>query len=68
VQISMDGRGRAFDNIMIERLWRPVIYEEVFLTDYGHLFAARKSLDKYFRFNNERRRPTSLAKQTPAAF
>ena len=67
VQISMDGRGRAFDNIMIERLWRTVKYEEVFLKDYGHLFAARESLDQYFRFYNERRRHTSLAKQTPAA-
>jgi len=68
VQISMDGRGRAFDNITIERLWRTVKYEEVFLTDYGHLFAACESLDEYFRFYNERGRPTSLAKQTPAAF
>ncbi len=67
VQISMDDKGRAFDNIMIERLWRTVKYEEVFLKDYGHLFAARESLDEYFRFYNEGRRHTSLGKQTPAA-
>jgi len=52
---------------MIERLWRPVKYEEVFRKDYGHLFAARKSLEEYFRFSNERRRSARLAKQTPAA-
>jgi len=53
VQISMGGWGRAFDNITIERLWRTVRYEEVFLKDYRHLFAARESLDEYFRFNND---------------
>ena len=67
VRLSMDGKGRAFDNIMIERLWRTVKYEEVFLKDYGHLFAARDSLTEYFRFYNEERRHSSLAGQTPAA-
>ena len=67
VRISMDGRGRAFDNIMIERLWRTVKYEEVFLKDYAHLFAARESLEEYFDFYNEERRHSSLEKRTPSA-
>ena len=67
IRISMDGRGRAFDNIMIERLWRTVKYEEVYLTDYPHLFAARDRLDDYFEFYNEERRHSSLDGQTPAA-
>ena len=52
---------------MIERLWRTVKYEEVFLKDYQHFFAARESLGEYFTFYNDRRRHSSLAKQTPAA-
>jgi len=67
IRISMDGRGRAFDNIMIERLWRTVKYEEVFLRDYAHLFAARDSLGEYFDFYNEERRHSSLEGQTPSA-
>lgn len=67
VRISMDGKGRAFDNIMIERLWRTVKYEEVFLKDYGHVFEARVSLDEYFGFYNEERRHSSLGGRTPSA-
>lgn len=67
VRISMDGKGRAFDNIFIERLWRTVKYEEVFLKDYEHLFAARESLGEYFGFYNEERRHSSLEGRTPAA-
>lgn len=67
VRISMDGKGRAFDNIMIERLWRTVKYEEVFLKDYGHVFAARKSLGEYFDFYNEERRHSGLDGRTPSA-
>lgn len=67
VRISMDGKGRAFDNIMIERLWRTVKYEEVFLRDYGHVFEARASLDEYFGFYNEERRHSSLGGRTPSA-
>lgn len=66
VRISMDGKGRAFDNIFIERLWRTVKYEEVFLKDYGHFFAACESLGEYFRFYNEERRHSSLGGRTPA--
>jgi putative transposase len=67
VQISMDGKGRAFDNIFIERLWRTVKYEEVFLKDYEHPLAARDSLGEYFGFYNEERRHSSLEGRTPAA-
>ena len=67
VRISMDGKGRAFDNIMIERLWRTVKYEEVFLKDYGHVFEARENLGEYFEFYNEERRHTSLGRRTPSA-
>jgi len=67
VRISMDGKGRAFDNIFIERLWRTVKYEEVFLKDYGHFFAAGESLGEYFGFYNEERRHSSLGGRTPAA-
>jgi putative transposase len=67
IRISMDGRGRAFDNIMIERLWRTVKYEEVYLTDYPHLFAARDRLGEYFDFYNDERRHSSLGGQTPSA-
>jgi putative transposase len=66
VRISMDGKGRAFDNIMIERLWRTVKYEEVYLKDYGHFVAARESLREYFGFYNEERRHSSMGKRTPA--
>ena len=67
IRISMDGRGRAFDNIMIERLWRTVKYEEVFLKDYAHGFAAQESLGEYFEFYNEGRRHSSLEGKTPSA-
>ncbi len=48
IRISMDGRGRTFDNIMIERLWRSVKYEEVYLKDYENFIDARKGLVEYF--------------------
>lgn len=67
VRISMDGRGRAFDNIMVERLWRTVKYEEVFLKDYAHLFAARESLGEYLGFYNNERRHSALEGKTPSA-
>jgi len=67
INISMDGRGRAFDNIMIERLWRTVKYEDVYLKDYANIFTARRSLEEYFEFYNEERRHSSLEKETPSA-
>ncbi len=55
VAISMDGRGRAIDNVFIERLWRSVKYEEVYLKDYADGWQAETSLADYFRFYNEER-------------
>lgn len=66
VAISMDGRGRALDNVFIERLWRSVKYEEVYLKDYRDGWEAEASLGDYFRFYCEGRRHQSLAYRTPA--
>jgi len=65
VRISMTGRGRVFDNIMIERLWRSVKYEEVYLKDYENLFMAVESLGEYFQFYNNERRHQGLNNLTP---
>jgi putative transposase len=65
VRISMDGKGRAFDNIMIERLWRSVKYEEVYLKDYGSVWDCRRSLAAYFEFYNRERRHQGLECRTP---
>jgi putative transposase len=67
IAISMDGVGRAFDNIMVERLWRTVKYEEVYIRDYRTPAAARFGLGRYFTYYNHRRRHRSLGRQTPAA-
>ncbi len=67
VQISMDGRGRCFDNIFVERLWRSVKYEEVYLNDYGTVGDARTGLGRYFPFYNGERLHEALAYQTPSA-
>ncbi len=67
VQISMDGRGRAFDNIFVERLWRSVKYEEVYLKDYGNVTEARQGLKDYFEFYNRERLHQSLGYKTPEA-
>ena len=66
VRISMDGKGRAFDNIMIERLWRSVKYEEVYLKDYTSVHDCRRSLAAYFQFYNHERRHQSLDCRTPS--
>jgi len=55
IQISMDGKGRAIDNVFIERLWRTVKYEEVYLRQYLSLVDAHAHLDSFFRFYNEDR-------------
>lgn len=54
VEISMDGRGRCFDNIFVEKLWRTVKYEEVYLKEYKDVWEAAESLRKYFDFYNYR--------------
>jgi len=66
VRISMDGRGRCFDNIFVERLWRTVKYEEVYLRDYADAEEARERLRGYFRFYNVERPHQSLGYRTPA--
>ncbi len=66
VQISMDGRGRAMDNVFVERLWRTVKYEEVYLRDYADGCEAGDGLGRFFRFYNTDRRHQSLDKRTPA--
>ena len=65
IQISMDGKGRALDNIYIERLWRTVKYEEIFLKSYNSVKDLRKELDKYFRFYNYERDHSSHDYKTP---
>jgi putative transposase len=65
IQISMDGRGRAFDNIFVERLWRSVKYEEVYLHQYATVSEARRNLEKYFQFYNTERIHESLGYRTP---
>jgi putative transposase len=67
VQISMDGRGRAMDNIFTERLWRTVKYEEVYLHDYANPREARQGLEGYFPLYNEKRPHQALGYCTPAA-
>ncbi len=67
VQISMDGRGRALDNIFVERLWRSVKYEEVYLKDYRNVAEAKQGLKSYFEFYNRERLHQSLDYQTPEA-
>jgi putative transposase len=66
VQISMDGRGRALDNIFVERLWRTVKYEEVYLQEYDSPREARLRLTRYFLFYNTQRLHQSLDYRTPA--
>ena len=66
VQISMDGRGRALDNIFTERLWRTVKYEEVYLHDYDTPREARHQLVGYFNFYNTQRPHQALGYHTPA--
>jgi putative transposase len=67
IQISMDGRGRALDNVFVERLWRTVKYEEVYLKDYTTVREARQGLGEYFTFYNHQRLHQALGYQTPAA-
>lgn len=66
VKLSMDGKGRALDNVFVERLWRSVKYEEIYLKSYRSVVDAHAQLDRYFRFYNERRPHSSLDDATPA--
>ena len=66
VDISMDGKGRAMDNIMVERLWRSVKYEEIYLKDYESVGELTMALKRYFAFYNEERPHQSHGGRTPA--
>jgi putative transposase len=65
IQISMDGKGRYLDNIFVERLWRSVKYEEVYLKAYQNGTEARKGIDAYLDFYNQERPHQALGYQTP---
>jgi len=66
IAVSMDGRGRCFDNIFIERLWRSLKYEEVYLRDYTLVPEARAGIGNWFQFYNHERLHQSLGYRTPA--
>ena len=66
VSISMDGRGRVFDNIFVERLWRSVKFEKVYLSDWHQVKEAKMGLEEYFVFYNHERPHQSLKRQSPA--
>ena len=66
VRISMDGKGRAMDNIMVERLWRSVKYEDVYVKDYGGVQELISGLRAYFEFYNHERPHQGLESMTPA--
>ena len=65
VKISMDGKGRALDNVFVERLWRSVKYEEVYLRSYSNVREAKQSLSNYFTFYNTTRLHQMLGYKTP---
>jgi len=66
IQISMDGKGRALDNVFIERLWRSVKYEDIYLKDYGSVEALKHGLKRYFHFYNHERPHQHWGENTPA--
>lgn len=65
IRISMDGKGRALDNIMVERLWRSVKYEEIYLHEYESVAALKKALNQYFHYFNYERPHQSFGDSTP---
>ena len=66
IRISMDGRGRALDNVFVERLWRSVKYQHVYLYEYETVPELEKGLHQYFTFYNHERPHQSLSYQAPA--
>jgi len=66
IAVSMDGRGRCLDNIFIERLWRSLNYEEVYLRDYARVAGAQAGIGAWFQFDNHERPHQSLGYRTPA--
>jgi hypothetical protein len=67
IHVSWDGRGRALDNVFVERLWRSVKWEEVYLHAYETVADAVQGLRRYFRFYNEERLHQALGYRTPAS-
>jgi putative transposase len=67
-KISMDGKGRCIDNVFVERLWRSLKYEDIYLKAYTNLVEARAGIGRYFEFYNTRRTHQALGHQTPAGF
>jgi putative transposase len=65
IQVSMDGRGRALDNVFIERLWRSLKYEDVYIKDYRYGIDLHHGLESYFRFYNQKRPHQNLGYKTP---
>ncbi len=65
MKISMDGKGRAMDNIMVERLWRTVKYEEIYLKEYQDVSELKSALKTYFHFYNYERPHKSLGGKSP---
>lgn len=66
IRVSMDGRGRALDNVFVERLWRSLKYEDVYLKSYGSVKELEEGLEGWFAFYNHERLHQSLAYRTPA--
>lgn len=66
IKISMDGKGRWMDNVFIERLWRSVKYEDIYIRDYLSVEALRLGLSRYFNFYNTQRPHQSLGNLTPS--
>jgi putative transposase len=64
--VSRDGRGRALDNVFVERLWRSVKYEDIYIKDYEKVNDLESGLTAYFRFYDEERLHQSLGYRTPA--
>jgi len=65
IRLSMDSKGRAFDNIFIERLWRSLKYEDIYLKDYQNIPELHEGLKNYFNFYNNQRSHQSLGYKTP---
>ena len=66
IAISMDGKGRWMDNVFIERLWKSVKYEDIYLKSYGSMTETRRGLSQYFKFYNEKRWHQNFDKKTPS--
>jgi putative transposase len=67
VAVSMDGQGRCLDNVFVERLWRSVKYEDIYLRGYETVLQLQQGLGRYFPYYNEERLHQSLEYRTPAA-